>query len=493
MDINGIINEIESSLKTDSNVSRIRNVGNVLSVRDGIATLDGLSTAKMSERIYCRKKNIHAMVLNLTNHEVGAIVLGNYTLLTEGDEFESTGEIMSIGVSDQIVGRVVNALGQPIDGLSSEIHVEKMMPVEKIAPGVIQRQPVNVPLQTGIMAIDAMVPIGRGQRELIIGDRNTGKTAIAIDTILNQKNAENPVICIYVAIGQKESRIAQLTQLLKDYGALEYSIIVDAPASDSVAMQYIAPYSGTSIAEYFLEKGRDVLIIYDDLTKHAWAYRQISLILRRPAGREAFPGDIFYLHSRLLERSCRLNEDLGGGSITALPVIETQFGDVSAYIPTNVISITDGQIFLESDLFNSGMRPAIDVGNSVSRVGTSAQTKSMKKVASKMRLDLAQFRELEAFAQFGSSDLDARTKSRIDRGLRIREILKQPQYSPISVDAQVGLLYAVNNGHLDTLPVSAIAEFKTQFVAYLETVKEPDLEEAIVDFLKSFNYEKESV
>ena len=489
MEIKSLIQQIESGIGAETVEASITNVGTVTAVRDGVITLAGLSAVQMGEKVVNHERGIVAMALNLTVEEVGAVVLGDFSQVHEGDVFESTGDIMSVGASNAMIGRVLNALGEPIDG-GAAIVPEQYMSVEKIAPGVMDRQPVTVPLQTGILAIDALVPIGRGQRELIIGDRNTGKTAVAIDAILNQRNAEQPVVCMYVAIGQKESRIAQMAEMLREKEAMDYTVIVDASAADSVAMQYLAPYSATAIAEFFLSQGKDVLIIYDDLTKHAWAYRQISLILRRPAGREAYPGDIFYLHSRLLERAGRLNNELGGGSITALPIIETQFGDVSAYIPTNVISITDGQIFLETDLFNAGIRPAVDVGNSVSRVGTSAQTKPMKKVAGPMRLDLAQFKELEAFAQFGSSDLDARTKERIERGRRIREVLKQPQYQPLTVDVQIALLYAVNNGHLDKLPLNQIADFKVKFAGYIQTVKGDDLDAALEDFFNTYQIEE---
>ncbi len=486
-----LLTDIEQQIESFTSDHKLQNIGRVKAVKDGVILLDGLSEVQMSERIFCKDKGLSAMVLNLAEHEVGAVALGDYTKISEGDVFEVTGEIMSVKASESLLGRVVNALAQPIDGKGQISSEGKLMPVEKIAPGVIERQSVNTPLQTGILAIDSMVPIGRGQRELIIGDRGTGKTAIAIDTIINQKDEENPVICIYNAIGQKESRVAQLVEKLEQHGAMDYTIVVSSPAADSVAMQYLSPYSATAIAEYFLEQGKDVLIVYDDLTKHAWAYRQISLILERPPGREAYPGDIFYLHSRLLERSCRLNDENGGGSITSLPIVETQFSDVSAYIPTNIISITDGQIYLETDFFNAGIRPAVDPGNSVSRVGGAAQIKKMKKVAGQLRLDLAQFKELEAFAQFGSGDLDERTKERIERGKRIRELLKQPQYQPLPVNTQILLLYAVNNGYLDEMQISQISDFKEKFTLYMQTVDnvdEPD--EILKDFFKTYEVKK---
>lgn len=484
---NDIIKDIQNKIKGYQSDGALKNVGYVQSVKDGVALLNGLSDAQMAERVVNKEKGLEAMVLNLETNAVGIVLLGDFAKVAEGDVFETTGEIMSLNVSDNIVGRAVDALGQPVDGKGAITGETKPQPVEVIAPGVMARQPVNVPLQTGIMAIDAMVPIGRGQRQLIIGDRNTGKTAVAIDTIISQKQSDNEVICVYVSIGQKKARVAQTIEVLEQHNAMEYTIVVDASASDSVSMQYLAPYSATAIAEHFMYQGKDVLIIYDDLTKHAWAYRQISLVLERPPGREAYPGDIFYLHSRLLERACRLNDQLGGGSITALPIVETQFGDVSAYIPTNVISITDGQIYLETDLFNAGFRPAIDAGNSVSRVGGTAQIKPMKKVAGKMRQELAQFKELEAFTQFGSGDLDDRTKARIARGQRIREMLKQPQYNPIPVQTQIALIYAINNGYLDEMPIEQISDFKSQFIAYMGTVKEEDPETALEDFFKTYD------
>ncbi len=493
MSFEKIVNELEQQIRGFAQSDELKNIGRVLNVKDGVAVLDGLTEAKMAEMVISRETGMKAMVLNLAADQVGVVLLGDFTQVNEGDVFETTGQIMSIRVSEQLLGRVVNALGEPVDGKGQLSGQGKVMPVERIAPGVMARQPVDTPLQTGVIAIDAMVPIGRGQRELIIGDRGTGKTALAVDTIINQKSMDEPVICIYAAIGQKESRVAQLIEKLERMGAMSYTIVVSAPAADSVAMQYLAPYSATAIAEYFLEQGKDVLVVYDDLTKHAWAYRQLSLVLERPPGREAYPGDIFYLHSRLLERSCRLSDQKGGGSITALPIVETQFSDVSAYIPTNIISITDGQIYLETDLFNAGIRPAIDPGNSVSRVGGAAQIKAMKKVAGQLRLDLAQFKELEAFAQFGSGDLDERTRQRIERGRRIREILKQPQYQPLPVNTQIGLLFAVNNGYLDKMPLSQIADFKEKFILYMSTVDEGDPEELLDDFFKTYEVKEEEV
>jgi len=453
-----IENEIKSlKLKTIREI-----VGTVTEIGDGIARIEGLSEVQSSELI-AFPYGIFGLALNLEQYSVGAVIFGDFTKIKAGDEVKTTGQVLQIPVGEEMIGRVVNALGQPIDG-KGPIKSVKKYPVEKIAPGVITRQSVNTPLQTGIKAIDAMIPIGRGQRELIIGDRNTGKTTIAVDTIINQKD----VICIYVAIGQKTSKIAQLVAKLEETGSMDHTIVVAASASDSAPLQYIAPYTGAAIGEYFMDQGKDALVIYDDLSKHAWAYRQMSLLLRRPSGREAYPGDVFYLHSRLLERAAKLNKDFGGGSLTALPIIETQAGDVSAYIPTNVISITDGQIYLESDLFFAGTRPALNVGLSVSRVGGAAQNKAMKGVAGPLRLDLAQFRELQAFAQF-SSDLDASTKSQIERGRRITEILKQPPYSPVPVEEQVAILWAVTNGYLDEIEVEKVKDFENKFVLHLRT------------------------
>ncbi|KKQ62030.1 MAG: ATP synthase subunit alpha [Parcubacteria group bacterium GW2011_GWE2_38_18] len=439
-------------------------VGKVVEIGDGIARVSGLSDVMASEMVEFSNGET-GVALNLEEDRVGIMILGEYKNIKEGDEVKSTGKILSIPVSEDMIGRVINPLGIAVDG-KGDITAKKYYPVEKIAPGVISRKSVNQPVQTGIKAIDAMIPIGRGQRELIIGDRQTGKTAIAIDTIINQKGQN--MKCIYVAIGQKESKIARIVGELEKRGAMEYTTVVVAGASDSAALSFISPYSGCALGEYFMDQGQDVLVVYDDLSRHAWAYRQISLILKRPPGREAYPGDVFYLHSRLLERSAKLNEDFGGGSLTALPIIETQAGDVSAYIPTNVISITDGQIFLESDLFYKGVRPALNVGISVSRVGSSAQIKAMKKVAGKLRLDLAQFKELEAFAQFGS-DLDEKTKSQIERGRRTVEILKQGQYEPMSVEHQVAIIYALTNGFLDDVAVEQIKTWEDGFHKYLDS------------------------
>ncbi|HOF42306.1 MAG TPA: F0F1 ATP synthase subunit alpha [Candidatus Moranbacteria bacterium] len=459
-----IVDQLKKQIENFKTEVQAEKVGKVVEVGDGIARISGLSDIMASEMVEFPNGEI-GVALNLEEDRVGAMVLGSYTDIKEGDEVKTTGKILSIPVSDAMIGRVINPLGTPVDG-KGDIKAEKYYPVEKIAPGVITRKSVNQPVQTGIKAIDAMIPIGRGQRELIIGDRQTGKTAIAIDTIINQK--EQNMKCIYVAVGQKESKIARIVGELEKRGAMEYTTVVVAGASDSAALSYIAPYSGCALGEYFMDKGEDVLVIYDDLSRHAWAYRQISLILRRPPGREAYPGDVFYLHSRLLERSAKMNDEFGGGSLTALPIIETQAGDVSAYIPTNVISITDGQIFLESDLFYKGVRPALNVGISVSRVGSSAQIKAMKKVAGKLRLDLAQFRELEAFAQFGS-DLDEKTRAQIERGQRTIEIIKQGQYEPMPVEHQVAILYALTNGFLDDVEVAKIKQWENDFHKYLDT------------------------
>ncbi len=461
--------------------------GTVLSISDGIAKISGLSQCQASEMVSF-ESGATGLALNLEEDSVGVIVLGEYSKIKEGETVKRTGKILSIPVGEKFVGRVVNPLGVPIDE-AGDIKADAEYPVEKVASGVMSREPVKTPVQTGIKAIDAMIPVGRGQRELIIGDRQTGKTAIAIDTIINQKG-EN-MICVYVAIGQKQSKVARLASKLKEAGAMDYTIIVSAGASDSPAFSYLAPYSGTALAEYFLDKGQDVLIVYDDLSKHAVAYREISLLLRRPPGREAYPGDVFYLHSRLLERACRLSKEYGGGSITALPIIETQAGDVSAYIPTNVISITDGQIFLETSLFYKGIRPAINVGLSVSRVGSSAQIKSMKKVAGKMKLSMAQFRELESFAQF-DSDLDPETKKAINRGRRVTELLKQNQYSPVHVAKQAASTYAVNEGYLDELEISEIKAWEEKFYAFLDRSKKELLIKIKIDWSKEIEEELKS-
>ena len=461
--------EITSILKTKienyQSKLEVTNTGTVLEVGDGISRVYGLENAMSSELVEFEDgKGTLGIVLNLDEDNVGVVILGDYTNIKEGTIVKTTGRIASVPVGDGLIGRIVDPTGKPLDG-KGDIPYEKMRPVERVAPGIITRKSVHQPLQTGLTAIDALTPIGRGQRELIIGDRQTGKTALAIDTIINQKGGD--VICIYVAIGQKQSTVAQLAKTLENYGAMDYSIIVSATASDSAPTQYIAPFAGVAIAEEFMEQGKHVLIIYDDLTKHAQAYRAMSLLLKRPPGREAYPGDVFYLHSRLLERACKLNDDLGGGSITALPIIETQAGDVSAYIPTNVISITDGQIFLETGLFNSGNRPAINAGISVSRVGGSAQTKAIKKVAGQLRLDLAQYNELAAFAQF-ASDLDKATLKQLLRGQKLTEVIKQPQYKPLSVAKQVSILYAANNGYLDEVDNDLIQKFKAEWFEYFE-------------------------
>jgi F-type H+-transporting ATPase subunit alpha len=440
------------------------NVGTVVEVGDGIARIHGLAGAKYNELLEF-PNGVIGLALNLEEDSVGAIILGGYLEIKEGDEAKSTGRIVEVPVGEELIGRVVNSLGQPIDG-KGPINYSKTLPVERIAPNVVTRTSVNTPVQTGIKAIDSIIPIGRGQRELIIGDRSTGKTAIAIDTIINQKGGD--LICIYVAIGQKSSKVAQLVAILENHGAMGHTIVVSASASDPAALQYLAPYSGCAMGEYFMEQGRDALIIYDDLSKHAWAYRQISLLLRRPAGREAYPGDVFYLHSRLLERAAKYDKEHGGGSLTALPIIETQAADFSAYIPTNVISITDGQIYLETDLFNAGIRPAMNVGLSVSRVGGSAQTKAMKRVAGRLRIDLAQYREMATFAQFGTADLDKTTRAQLDRGQRITEVLKQPQYVPMPLEKQVMILYAVTNGYLDDIPVDKISSLEEAFLRFME-------------------------
>jgi F-type H+-transporting ATPase subunit alpha len=446
-------------------------IGTVVEVADGIVKAIGLADVKASEMVEFDDGSL-GVALNLEEGMVGIMVMGEYRGLREGMKVKATGNILEIPVGEAYIGRVVDPLGQPKDG-KGPIESQESYPMERIAPGVMTRKSVHQPVQTGIKSIDAMVPVGRGQRELIIGDRQTGKTAVAIDTILNQKGED--MMCIYVAIGQKESKIAQLVQRLEDAGAMEYTVVVSATASEAAAMNYLAPYAGCTIGEYFMDNGKDALIVYDDLSKHAVAYRQISLLLRRPPGREAFPGDVFYLHSRLLERAAKLNEDHGGGSLTALPIIETQGGDVSAYIPTNVISITDGQIFLESNLFNKGFRPAINVGNSVSRVGGAAQIKAMKKVSGTVRLDLAQYRELEAFAQFGS-DLDSATKKQIERGRRMEEMLKQPQYSPVVVQKQVVQMYAATQGFVDDIEVERLQEFMNGLTEYVEQQKPALLE-----------------
>jgi F-type H+-transporting ATPase subunit alpha len=462
-----LLKTLEDRISSYKKELKHEHVGTVLEVGDGIVKLSGLSRMGSSEMVDFGN-GILGVALNLQEGIVGAVVLGDPSGIKEGDTVKATGQILSVPVGEAMIGRVVSALGEAKDG-KGKIQTKKVYPVEKIAPRVIERKSVTTPLQTGVKAVDSMIPIGRGQRELVIGDRQTGKTAFVIDAIINQKTTQKtdrPVICIYVAIGQKESKIAKIVTELEKNGAMEYSIVVSAGASESAALSFIAPFAGCAMGEYFLDQGKDVLIVYDDLSKHAWAYRQISLLLRRPPGREAYPGDVFYLHSRLLERAVCLDDKLGGGSITALPIIETQAGDVSAYIPTNVISITDGQIYLESDLFYKGIRPAVNVGISVSRVGSAAQVKAMKKVAGKLRLDMAQYRELAVFAQFGS-DLDATTKQQLDRGARLTEILKQGQYEPLPTGEQVSIIYAATQGLLDDVAVSDVRRFEHEFLELL--------------------------
>jgi F-type H+/Na+-transporting ATPase subunit alpha len=462
-EISKIIRDQIGSYAVDVDVAE---VGTIVSVGDGIARVHGVENTMAGEMLEF-PHGIYGIALNLEEESVGAVLLGDFTEIREGDIVKRTGRIISVPVGQELVGRVVNALGQPIDG-KGPIVSKQVMPIERLAPGVVDRQPVKEPLQTGLKAIDAMVPIGRGQRELIIGDRQTGKTAVAVDAIINQKGQN--VICIYNAIGQKQSTIAQVVRTLEEAGAMEYTIVVAAGASDPAPLLYISPYSACTMGEYFRDNGGHALCIYDDLSKHAQAYREISLLLRRPPGREAYPGDVFYLHSRLLERAAKLNKEHGAGSLTALPIIETQAGDLSAYIPTNVISITDGQIFLESDLFHQGVRPAINVGNSVSRVGGSAQVKAMRQVAGTLRLDLAQYRELAAFAQFGS-DLDKATLNQLNRGRRLVEVLKQPQYQPLPVEKQVIIIYAATNGYLDPVPVESVRAYESELYRFLDTRK----------------------
>ncbi|MBV9475844.1 MAG: F0F1 ATP synthase subunit alpha [Acidobacteria bacterium] len=453
----------------------VTEVGTITSVGDGIARVYGLERVMAGELVQF-PHDVTGLALNLEEDNVGVVLLGDYYELKEGDQCKRTGRIMSVPVGPALVGRVVNPLGHPIDG-KGPINATEYYPIERLAPGVVDRKPVKEPLQTGLKAIDAMIPIGRGQRELIIGDRQTGKTAVAIDAIINQKGKN--VVCVYVAIGQKKSTVAQVVKTLEQYGAMDYTIVVNASASEAAPLQYLAPYSGCAMGEYFLYNGQHALCIYDDLSKHAAAYREISLLLRRPPGREAYPGDVFYLHSRLLERASKLSDARGGGSLTALPIIETQAGDVSAYIPTNVISITDGQIYLESDLFNAGQRPALNVGISVSRVGSAAQVKAMKKVAGRMKLDLAQFRELAAFAQFGS-DLDKVTRDRINRGQHVTEILKQPQFDPMPVEQQVMIIYAATNGYLDDIPLPKVSEAEANFHLFMSS-NHPEIGQAIAE------------
>src|SRR3954467_5551806 len=481
-----ILEEIETKIAGLKTSTSKTNVGIVRETGDGVARIEGLSDCMLNEMIEF-PNGVFGLALNLEETEVGAILLGDNTLVKEGDEARTTGKLLQVPVGKAMLGRVVNTLGQPLDG-KGPMKTESFYPLEKIAPGVIKRKAVSQPVQTGIMAIDAMIPIGRGQRELIIGDRATGKSTIALDTIISQARQNKaagqgrlkdyrPLYCIYVAIGQKNSNVARALAILEKEGALPYTTIVSAPASDSATNQYLAPFAGAAMSEWFMDNGMDALIVYDDLSKHAVAYRQVSLVLKRPSGREAFPGDVFYLHSRLLERAARVGEKYGNGSLTALPIIETQAGDVSAYIPTNVISITDGQIYLETDLFYQGMRPAISVGLSVSRVGSAAQMKAMKQVAGQLKGDLAQFRELAAFAQFGS-ELDAKTQAQIDRGKRIVEIFKQPQYSPIPVEVQAAVIWAVQNGYVDDVPVNRVKEFQTSLTEFL-TLRKAELLQSI--------------
>lgn len=501
-----IIESIKREITGIKSDTKVAHTGTVTKLSDGVATIAGLGNVKYNEMldfVDSKGVTVQGVALNLEEDSVGAILLGDGSRITEGCVVNSTGKILSVNVNDSVIGRVLGGLGTSKDG-GPEIDPASStaFPLEKIAPGVITREGVNQPMHTGIKAIDAMIPIGRGQRQLIIGDRQTGKTAIAIDAIIHQKHEKNPTICVYVAIGQKESKVAQIVERLRKEGAMDYTVIVSASASDPAALQYLAPFTGCTIAEYFMAQGKDVLVIYDDLSKHAWAYRQISLLLKRPPGREAYPGDVFYLHSRLLERAGRLSKEFGGGSITALPVIETQLGDISAYIPTNVISITDGQVFLETELFFKGIRPAINVGLSVSRVGSSAQTKAMKKVSGGMKLDLAQFRSLEAFAQFGS-DLDAGTKRQLDRGSRLTELLKQAQYASQPFEEQSISIYAVSKGYADNVEVSKIREYESKLISFLkdrhsniiESVRnesqmieatENSLKEALADFTANY-------
>lgn len=508
--MSNILQELESQIAGLKTAATRSNVGVVREIGDGAARIEGLSDVMLNEMIEF-PGGVFGLALNLEETEVGCVLLGDATHVKAGDEVKTTGRLLSVPVGKGLLGRVINTLGEPIDG-KGPIQASAQYPVEKIAPGIITRQSVSVPVQTGILPIDAMIPIGRGQRELIIGDRSTGKTTIAVDTIIAQAHQNRlaeqgklkdhkPLYCIYVAIGQKQSNVARVIKTLEDAGAMDYTVVISASASDSAVSQYLAPYSGCSVGEWFMDQGMDALIVFDDLSKQAVAYRQVSLILKRPSGREAYPGDVFYLHSRLLERSARVNENYGGGSLTALPIIETQAGDVSAYIPTNVISITDGQIFLETDLFYQGIRPAISVGLSVSRVGSAAQTKAIKKVAGTTKLDLAQFRELAAFAQFGS-DLDAATKAKLDRGARIVELFKQQQYQPKSLPIMVANLYAMQKGYFDNVPVDRVRECQAKMEEFLMTRKEAllqtiydkksldgteaDLKQAIEDFKSSW-------
>ena len=496
-----IVSVLKQQIKQFGTATTLVDVGTVIEIGDGIAHIQGLAGAKYGELLQFPNDMI-GIALNLEEDSVAAIIVDDYTSIKEGDEVRSTGRIAEVPVGDALIGRVVDPLGRPLDG-KGPIKTIKTRPIERIAPDVTKRKSVDTPVQTGIKAIDSLIPIGRGQRELIIGDRSTGKTSLTLDTIINQKGGN--LICVYVAIGQKASKVARLVATLEQYGAMEHTIVVAANASDSVALQYLAPYAGCAIGEEFMEQGKDSLVVYDDLSKHAWAYRQMSLLLRRPPGREAYPGDVFYLHSRLLERACKYSKEFGGGSLTALPIIEVQAGDMSAYIPTNVISITDGQIYVEADLFNSGQRPALNVGLSVSRVGSSAQIRAMRQVAGRLRLELAQYRSLEAFAQFGTSELDKATRMQLDRGRRITEVLKQPLYSPVAVEKQVMILYASINGYLDDVPVEKITAFESGLYSFMDTnhpeigknirekkellqETETDLKNAIGEFKKGYTF-----
>jgi len=470
-----IVSVIKEQIKQFGSTVAMVDVGTIISVGDGVARIHGLRGAKYNELLEF-PNGIMGLALNLEEDNVAAVILGDFSHIKEGDEVRSTGRVVEVPVGNELIGRVVDPLGNPLDE-QGPIKTSKTRPVERVAPNVVVRQRVNTPVYTGIKAIDALIPIGRGQRELIIGDRSIGKSALAIDTIINQKGGD--LICIYVAIGQKTSKVAQVIGTFQKYGVMEHTIVVVAGASDPAPLQYLAPYSGCAIGEEFMEQGKDALVIYDDLTKHAWAYRQLSLILRRPPGREAYPGDVFYLHSRLLERAAKLDEEHGGGSLTALPIIEIQAGDLAAYIPTNVISITDGQIYLETDMFNSGIRPALNIGLSVSRVGGNAQTRAMRQVAGRLRIDMAQYRELAAFAQFGTADLDKATRSQLERGQRITEVLKQPQFVPMSLDKEITILYAVTNGYLDDVPLEKIAASEQGFHRFLET-NHPEINQRIL-------------
>jgi len=494
-----IVSVLKQQIKQFGTTSGLIDVGTVIDVGDGIARIQGLAGAKYGELLQF-PNDIMGIAFNLEEDNVAAIIVDDYSKIKEGDEVRSTGRITEVPVGEALIGRIVDTLGRPLDG-KGPISTEKTRPIERIAPGVVERQSVNTPVQTGIKAVDSLIPIGRGQRELIIGDRSTGKTALTIDTIINQKGKD--LICVYVAIGQKASKVARLVATLEQYGAMEHTIVVAANAAESVALQYLAPYAGCAMGEEFMENGKDALVVYDDLSKHAWAYRQLSLLLRRPPGREAYPGDVFYLHSRLLERACKYSQEAGGGSLTALPIIETQSGDLSAYIPTNVISITDGQIFVESDLFNAGQRPAVNVGSSVSRVGSTAQIRAMRQVASRLKLELAQYRSLEAFAQFGTSELDKATQAQLERGRRLMEVVKQPLYSPVQVEKQVMIFYAAINSYLDDVPVDRITDFESSFYNFMDTNypeigkdiaekkeitkdNEAALKNAIIEFKKGF-------